>query len=494
MTSVREVRLGLNYAGTCHRFKFFQGTPQSELFTFIRELLGIADNVRFQLLDKDGDRVLLNSCVPSGLELHVVLLDDQRNRTEHATEQYLMDIAGAPKQRFTTDEKELLEVLSCAERIGRAAGLARRRLLDGLGPAQAQRLVFRKDTPVQVRLLLFEFCTVSTVVRCAEVSRNFLDWVSWEGRRVLPIVDDRVLQGGVESARNLARRVHPSFLRSVIAKDEFVAAGAFLDMIVKQEFKPLSSLKLVRVANTQYLPTTLLIRLLRKARGLKHVDLLIRLDRHLPSECLQSVRCLEPLVLHATELHGFPSLFTGGSASVLRRVVLRDTAHLDFNSLLGALPATCAPGSSVRHLEILPSCSEPAGRRWEHWISPVPELLLHPALASVQHFELPVPSLAKVAIECAEALYKGFKEKGAPPGLISVKLKPYESGTTGFVPGASQDAELKHRIETFLCTWKKEWPSLRLLYPGIYLQSESSSEEEEDSAYDDEYSQGDGQD
>ena len=43
-----------------------------------------------------------------------------------------------------------------------------------------------------------------------------------------------------------------------------------------------------------------------------------------------------------------------------------------------------------------------------------------------------------------------------PKGLRSVRLLPYESKTTGFIPVGGLDEDLRRRVEALLTTWKEE--------------------------------------
>lgn len=496
MEAGEEVVLILRYKGIERRFKFFRGTTQAELLNFCRELLSLPSGVQFHLLDKDGDPVLVNSCVPNRLQLTVAVTGDdtpelaslpdasasvaeqatvsnaqcsasQTDRIARTSEQILLDVVSSQALVSEQSESELLPLLLSTERISKLACAARRRLLDSLGLVQVRRLVFRADTPVHVRQIIFGFSTAAQVVHFAEVSRNFFAWVSWEGRRILPVIDDRVLRGGVEAARKLARRVHPGFLHSVIAERECVAACAFLDAITQKKFKVLSYLKEVRVANTQYVPAELLIRILRQAGCIEHVALLTRLEKPLPPVCLRSVRCLEPLVIHATELHGFPSLFAGSSASALQHVVIRDTCQLDFNSLLGVLELDREHGlgNHVKRLEIVPHGCEPV-REWEKWIRPVAELLGHPALAAIEYVAVPAPCSSKLAAAAMNVLCLALREKGAPKGLKTLEFLPYKTEHLDFTLEEG-DHDVTRRIRSLLDQCRSDWPYLEIIFPGI---------------------------
>jgi hypothetical protein len=68
----KKVCLSLKYGGACYRMKFFHGTPQEELVSFIRQNLGIPDGEDFHLEDEEGDPVLLSGFLPQCVELRVV--------------------------------------------------------------------------------------------------------------------------------------------------------------------------------------------------------------------------------------------------------------------------------------------------------------------------------------------------------------------------------------------------------------------------------------
>jgi hypothetical protein len=56
-----------------HRLKIFRGTPQAELLSSIREVLGLAPSQSIQFFDEDDDRVLLSSWAPTGTRVKVSL-------------------------------------------------------------------------------------------------------------------------------------------------------------------------------------------------------------------------------------------------------------------------------------------------------------------------------------------------------------------------------------------------------------------------------------
>ncbi|CAE7537288.1 unnamed protein product, partial [Symbiodinium pilosum] len=183
------------------------------------------------------------------------------------------------------------------------------------------------------------------------VCRSFLAFCTSEGRRVIPVINDRALQGGPKAARRLATLVHPSFIYMVAVKEHGEAACAFLEAMLSECPSEFNSLTRVMVKNARFVSATLLIRLLKRAARLNEVKILTRLDRPLPAECLRSVESLSALVLHSTEVLGFPSLFTAGPLAALRFVQIVDSPHLNFDMLLGTFATPCPTGVHVQHLQ-----------------------------------------------------------------------------------------------------------------------------------------------
>ncbi|CAE8634236.1 unnamed protein product [Polarella glacialis] len=364
-------------------------------------------------------------------------------------------------------------LLTATDSLLKTASQFRRDVLYHLGPWQSSCLVFRGDMPAHIRhgillhLILFE------VVHLAEVSRSFRAWCYPDGRQLLPLVSDQALRGGVEAARRLAARSHPSFIQRVEVVERGSAACAFLEGLLSVADAPLSSLEAVAVANTRYSSSTLLIRLLKKAGQVRAVQLLTLLDRPLPAECLRSVRELGPLVLHATELRGFPSLFAGGPAATLESVQILDTTKLDFQVLLGAMPEALpkhgAAGQHLRRLEILPHGDEPAGRFWPQWVQSLAELLQHPALASLEFVAVPIPSSVSAASECAEALFQSLQAHVTLPARLSIlRLVPYPTKSQGFSPsGGGGDSDEVRDARAMLARYRAAWPALSVQFPGI---------------------------
>ncbi|CAE8647401.1 unnamed protein product [Polarella glacialis] len=486
-----QVLVVLLHQGTSHpaRFKFFRGTTRSELQSFVAELLGLelAAHEVLRFSDEEGDDVLLNDQVPSGTVLKVWVSSKRPHGFAACSAPAMKRLRPARKElaevlamqaetlREDLDHRQscLPFLLTATDSLLKTASQFRRDVLYHLGPWQSSCLVFRGDMPAHIRhgillhLILFE------VVHLAEVSRSFRAWCYPDGRQLLPLVSDQALRGGVEAARRLAARSHPSFIQRVEVVERGSAACAFLEGLLSVADAPLSSLEAVAVANTRYSSSTLLIRLLKKAGQVRAVQLLTLLDRPLPAECLRSVRELGPLVLHATELRGFPSLFAGGPAATLESVQILDTTKLDFQVLLGAMPEALpkhgAAGQHLRRLEILPHGDEPAGRFWPQWVQSLAELLQHPALASLEFVAVPIPSSVSAASECAEALFQSLQAHVTLPARLSIlRLVPYPTKSQGFSPsGGGGDSDEVRDARAMLARYRAAWPALSVQFPGI---------------------------
>mmetsp|Transcript_68780 Transcript_68780/g.224036 ORF Transcript_68780/g.224036 Transcript_68780/m.224036 type:complete len:288 (+) Transcript_68780:175-1038(+) len=287
---------------------------------------------------------------------------------------------------------------------------------------------------------------------------------------MLPLLDDAAFRGGDDVARRLAERVHPSFVRRVTATQEADVACVVLCSLSAAGF-PLSSLEEVSVANSRYAPTTTLIQLLKSAGQVRSVKMLTLLHRPLPAECLQSVRILGPLVLHATELSGFASLFAGGSTAALCEVQILDSLQLSFQKLLGAMPPHGPLGKHLRTLEIVPHQNEPTGRFWTQWIQPLAELLRHPLLASLVCVSVPVPSSNQLAIECAEALVTSLGQWDLPASLRTLRFLPYRDGCAGVLPDLAAVLPDLAAVRDMLSRCRARWPDLVVQFPGVQLDS-----------------------
>ncbi|CAE7838235.1 unnamed protein product [Symbiodinium sp. CCMP2592] len=461
---LEPVAITLLHGGSRYSLKFFRGTSREELLSFVQEVLQIGEVPahRIRFLDGDGLIVLLNSFVPSDTVLRVEL--------DTSMDELVL-------QRVSPDASDglqfLLHELHCVEEVLRSATLKRRRLQDLVGPAQAQRLVFRTDLPIYIRQKIFECLLVKETVRLPNVCRSFLAFCTTEGRRVIPVINDRALRGGPVAARRLARLVHPSFIYMVAVKDHGEAACAFLEAILSECPSEFNSLTRIMVKNARFVSATLLIRLLKRAAKLNEVKILTRLDRPLPAECLRSVESLSALVLHSTEVVGFSSLFTAGPLAALRFVQIVDSPHLNFDMLLGTFTSPCPTGVHVQHLQVSPSSDEPQDRHWSQWVQPLADLLQSPPMAALVQLDVPVPSYSVKAAETARALLERLQQRRLPRDLARLRFLPYKKNCDAFVSRPTfPQMETVIEIQEILGKYRQAWPWLEVRFPGVDGPSE----------------------
>ncbi|CAE7566471.1 unnamed protein product [Symbiodinium necroappetens] len=460
----RCARARAQYGGSRYPLKFFRGTSREELLGFVQEVLQIGEVPahRIRFLDSDGLIVLLNSFVPSDTVLRVQL--------DTTMDELVL-------QRVSSDASDglqfLLHELHCVEEVLRSAALKRRRLQDLVGPAQAQRTVFRTDLPIYIRQKIFECLLVKETVRLPNVCRSFKAFCTTEGRRVIPVIDDRALRGGPVAAKRLARLVHPSFIYMVAVKDHGEAASAFLEAILSECPSEFNSLTRIMVKNARFVSATLLIRLLKRAAKLNEVKILTRLDRPLPAECLRSVESLSALVLHSTEVVGFSSLFTAGPLAALRFVQIVDSPHLNFDMLLGTFTSPCPTGVHVQHLQVSPSSDEPQDRHWSQWVQPLADLLQSPPMAALVQLDVPVPSYSVTAAETARALLERLQQRRLPRDLARLRFLPYKKNCDAFVSRPTfPQMETVFEIQEILGQYRQAWPWLEVRFPGVDGPSE----------------------
>lgn len=218
-----------------------------------------------------------------------------------------------------------------------------------------------------------------------------------------------------------------------------------------------------------------MIWLLMRARHLRVLSVLTRIDRPIPRAALQSVVSMAPIVLHGTEAGGFASLCAPGCA--LRALRVRDTDQLRFDRLLGAMEGM-AGRSNLTELVVFCAEAEPSRTMgWVAWCRHFAELLAHPLMANLEHAALPVPSAFQNALACGEAL---LADIGGLPKLRSLRLVPYSPPDRGFAEpppppdlnaGGPADSDRgptpKELGEAFATRWRAALPAVSLSFAGV---------------------------